>query len=171
MIINPDKAYCFSGHRPHKIDEHNFRLSSWARGAILYSIGEGIDIFITGMSEGWDLICAKEVLELKERYDIKLVCAIPHKNHDKTINSYNMEDYKKIIKKADYVHNVTGIKWFSRCEQIRNEWMVNNSCGQIVCWDGSRGGTFNCIKYADSVGKVRRHVLHPKQVNAEQKNS
>jgi uncharacterized phage-like protein YoqJ len=33
--------------------------------------------------------------------------------------------------------------------QIRNEWMVDNAHIVLALWDGSSGGTGNCIKYAN----------------------
>jgi len=32
--------------------------------------------------------------------------------------------------------------------QKRNEWMVDHSDYVIAVWDGSKGGTGNCVKYA-----------------------
>jgi uncharacterized phage-like protein YoqJ len=32
--------------------------------------------------------------------------------------------------------------------QVRNEWMVNHANILLALWDGSTGGTYNCIQYA-----------------------
>src|SRR3546814_19330873 len=37
--------------------------------------------------------------------------------------------------------------------QTRNEWMVDHADGVVALWDGSTGGTANCVAYADKVGK------------------
>jgi uncharacterized phage-like protein YoqJ len=37
--------------------------------------------------------------------------------------------------------------------QIRNEWMVDRCDKLIAVWDGSKGGTGNCVDYAKSVNK------------------
>lgn len=37
--------------------------------------------------------------------------------------------------------------------QVRNEYIVNNSDSMIAVHDGSKGGTYNCIKYAESLGR------------------
>lgn len=37
--------------------------------------------------------------------------------------------------------------------QKRNEYMVDLADRVIAVWDGSKGGTANCIKYAEKVGK------------------
>jgi len=37
--------------------------------------------------------------------------------------------------------------------QTRNIWMVDNCDLVLALWDGSDGGTGNCIKYANKIGK------------------
>jgi uncharacterized phage-like protein YoqJ len=37
--------------------------------------------------------------------------------------------------------------------QLRNEFMVNNSDIVIAVWDGTNGGTANCVKYAQVENK------------------
>ena len=32
--------------------------------------------------------------------------------------------------------------------QKRNEWIVDNSLRLLALWDGSKGGTANCVTYA-----------------------
>jgi Uncharacterized protein conserved in bacteria len=38
--------------------------------------------------------------------------------------------------------------------QVRNEWMVDHSERIAALWDGSKGGTGNCIKYAQNKNKT-----------------
>lgn len=44
--------------------------------------------------------------------------------------------------------------------QARNEWMVNNSTDVIAVWDGSPGGTANCVAYARSLD-TPVHLINP----------
>ena len=37
--------------------------------------------------------------------------------------------------------------------QTRNEWMVNHCDKLIAVWNGSDGGTGNCVNYAKSINK------------------
>ena len=47
--------------------------------------------------------------------------------------------------------------------QERNEWMVNNCDVLIAVWDGTSGGTANCVKYAESLQlDIRR--INPKEL-------
>jgi uncharacterized phage-like protein YoqJ len=40
----------------------------------------------------------------------------------------------------------------NRAMQRRNEWMVDRADKLVALWDGSWGGTFNCIEYARKKG-------------------
>jgi uncharacterized phage-like protein YoqJ len=37
--------------------------------------------------------------------------------------------------------------------QVRNMFMVDNANGILAMWDGTPGGTRNCLEYARSVGR------------------
>jgi uncharacterized phage-like protein YoqJ len=174
MEINVNKTFCFTGHRPNKLygynrfEEGNIKLRNAIKDSITYMyLVHGIDTFISGMALGWDLWAAEIVLELQNTYPIKLICAVPCKEHDAKFSYDDKKLYSYIIENANYVHNVTGLKYFPRCMQIRNKWMVNSSCGQIVGWDGTRGGTFNCINYANSKNKKNRITVNPKTLKVE----
>jgi uncharacterized phage-like protein YoqJ len=44
--------------------------------------------------------------------------------------------------------------------QKRNEYMVDHSDVVWAWWDGTEGGTANCIEYAEQQGKEIRNLLH-----------
>jgi nucleoside 2-deoxyribosyltransferase len=41
----------------------------------------------------------------------------------------------------------------AKCMQDRNIWMVDHCDALIAVWDGTSGGTANCVGYAKRVGK------------------
>jgi len=45
----------------------------------------------------------------------------------------------------------------------RSEWMVQNCDLLVAYWDGSDGGTGNCVKYAKSVGRDVA-IVNPKHM-------
>ena len=64
--------------------------------------------------------------------------------------------YRQLLKKAAEVVFVS--KRVSQLEisgamQLRNEWMVNNCTRLVALWDGTTGGTYNCVAYANSIKK------------------
>jgi len=173
MNIDINKTWCFTGHRPNKLygykkhAEGNLKLIDKLHDILIY-LHENfeIDTFISGMAIGWDLWSAMEVLNLKNKgYKLKLICAIPCKEQEKNYSIEDKSEYYNILNNADYIYNVTGINYSPLCMQIRNKWMVNNSSGQIACWDGSKGGTYNCIMYANKVLKTNRIIINPKNFN------
>lgn len=106
------------------------------------------------MALGVDTVFALAVLELKdEGYDIKLHCAIPCKNHSCKWIKESIDQYNDILSKADTVKLVSDEEYKSWLMQKRNEYMVDLADKVIVVWDGTKGGTANCVRYAEKVGK------------------
>ena len=51
--------------------------------------------------------------------------------------------------------------------QKRNEYMVDQSDKVIAVWDGSKSGTYNCIKYTKKQNK-EIIVINPKEIEVNQ---
>lgn len=104
---------------------------------------------ITGMALGVDTVFALAVLELKdEGYEIYLECAIPCKEQYKKWNKIDTDRWHEITSKADKVTFVSNCSYNDFVMQKRNVYMVDNSDEVISVWNGSKGGTKNCIDYA-----------------------
>lgn len=58
-----------------------------------------------------------------------------------------------IINESDEVYYVSEERYTHWCMNKRNEWMVDNSDLVIAVWDGTKGGTANCVRYAVKQGK------------------
>jgi uncharacterized phage-like protein YoqJ len=57
--------------------------------------------------------------------------------------------YQSILKnKLCSIQMVSFKEYDLDCMNKRNEWMVDNCDLLIAVWDGTSGGTANCIKYA-----------------------
>ena len=69
-----------------------------------------------------------------------------------TYNKDNDEMYVDIYQKISNTL-IPGDKLNFKAMQKRNEYMVDLADRVIVVWDGSKGGTANCVKYAENVGK------------------
>lgn len=159
-------ALCFTGHRPDKLNGYdpkdNKKLLWEISRAVEYSILEGVDTFISGMALGVDMWSALIVLKLKEKYPhIKLVCAIPCKNHSIKWNKKDQDLWVKITQAADEIVFVTETEYTHSCMQDRNEWMVDNSDTVLAVWDGTSGGTGNCVIYAQKE-KKEIEIINPK---------
>lgn len=102
------------------------------------------------MALGVDTIWA----ELALKHEVPLLCAVPCYNQHKRWPEKSQERYADILNHPlsclKYIHEG---EYNDKCMQIRNEWMVNECDLLVAVWDGSSGGTANCVKYAESVGK------------------
>ena len=146
-----------TGHRPNKMYGYNLSDSRWIDLKEKFKkllVENGCDEAITGMALGVDTVFALAVLELKtEGYSIKLHCAIPCKNHSCRWIKESVDLYNDILSKADTVKLVSDEEYKPWLMQKRNEYMVNLADKVIAVWDGSNGGTGNCVKYAKKIGK------------------
>lgn len=70
------------------------------------------------------------------------------------------ERYKKILHKADIVHDVSKEEYSKFCMNDRNKYMVEQSDVLIAVWNGKPSGTGNTVKMAKLSGKKIR-VVNP----------
>ncbi|MET3508274.1 SLOG family protein [Halalkalibacter oceani] len=160
MDFDINKTACFTGHRPSRLGSYdpysakNKLILYKLRDIIKEQISNGTDTFITGMALGIDQWAARIVLKLKTKHpNVKLIAAIPCINHSNKWNSQSKQEWQNIIDKCDSVHYVSEEEYTPWCMQKRNEWMVDNSSSVIAVHDGSKGGTYNCIKYAERMNR------------------
>lgn len=148
---------CVTGHRPSKLYGYNLRDLRWQRLKEKFKrilIENDCDEAITGMALGVDTVFALAVLELKsEGYNIKLHCAIPCRSYSCKWFKESVELYNDILSKADIVKLVANEEYNPWLLQERNEYMVDLADKVIAVYNGLGGGTANCIRYAEKVGK------------------
>lgn len=107
---------------------------------------------ISGMALGFDILAAKVCIDK----GIKFIAAIPGfwqpnrwpKDFIKEYHDIKIKAFKTVITDENpYEYAAWKLN-------KRNEWMVNNSNLVVACYDGSgKGGTYNCIRYAEKHGK------------------
>lgn len=149
---------CVTGHRPNKIygyDIHNKQWTELKKKFKKLLVKHNCDEAITGMALGVDTVFALAVLELKEEGNgnIKLHCAIPCINHSGKWNKESVVLYNYILSKADTVKLISDEEYKPWLMQKRNEYMVDLADKVIAVWDGSKGGTYNCVSYAEKRDK------------------
>lgn len=106
------------------------------------------------MALGVDQLYAQAALELKEEgYPVELYCAIPCQNHDCKWPDSSRKIYKEILKRADDIYLVTDAPYNAYLMQKWNDHMVDMSDEILAVWDGSAGGTENCVKYGREKNK------------------
>lgn len=154
----------FSGYRASKLpsggEEESVEIREIKRNLekeIASSYTAGFDTYMVGMAEGFDLIAAECVLELKKTHpDIKLIAVVPF--DDDKIHS---EKYNEVIRSADDVKTLS--KQFHKGTYLqRNEYLVDNSSKLICYYDGIAGGTEYTVDYANKKG-IQVVNLAPKE--------
>lgn len=137
----------FTGHRPDKLGGYTFPnpQAMWVIEHLYYVLDKlQPDKVITGMALGVDQWAAEVSIDL----DIPFVAAIPFPGQDRTWPEESKEKYKTLLDYADEVNYLYEGGYAAWKMQARNQWMVDNSDLVIAVWDGSEGGTSNCVKYA-----------------------
>lgn len=162
--FNIESAACATGHRPNKLggyypDNPTAKLVKSALAEmVLTAINNGFLSFISGGAQGVDQWFANIVLDYKKEIkEIKLIMAIPFSEQDKIWPEKAKQHWRWLCNQADYVHIVCDEGYANWKMQRRNEWMVDHSSLVFAIWDGSAGGTHNCIKYAR---KQKKPILH-----------
>jgi uncharacterized phage-like protein YoqJ len=150
---------CFTGHRPNKLNGYNAKDNKkllWGIHNEVVNLIEnrGVTTFINGLALGVDMWSAKIVIKLKEKYPhIKLISAIPCRNHPNRWPQASKNEWQYICDNSDEVVLVSDEEYQPYLMQVRNEWMCDKSDLVIAVWDGTPGGTGNCVKYAESKNK------------------
>jgi len=144
------KIIAVTGHRPSKLGGYSFinqlKLVSFA--TIQLDQLEPYKV-ITGMAQGWDQAVANACFIMKVPY----IAAVPFKGQERMWPEASQKVYNWLLENASEVVIVSGGAYKPWKMQVRNEWMVDNSKLVLSLWDGTPGGTANCVRYTKSKGK------------------
>lgn len=137
----------FTGHRPDKLGGYTLPNPTYIK--VCQSIEETLkelkpEKVISGMALGVDQWAAFIAYKLK----IPFIAAVPFNKQDAVWKNESKSSYAKLLAKAAEVVIVSEGEYSAHKLQIRNEWMVDRCDKLIAIWDGTPGGTGNCIKYA-----------------------
>lgn len=179
---------CFTGHRFDKLGggyDWNSKINLEIRNNLDRVLQTIIDKyknekfhFITGGALGFDQFATDSVIKLKNNNtdrDITLEIAIPFESQCKLWNKRDTDVYNEQLKLADkvtYVDTLEKYKIYGQEEGVyysskldkRNHYMVDNSDMVIAYFNNIRGGTYNCIKYAN---KNNKKVLNINKMKKE----
>jgi uncharacterized phage-like protein YoqJ len=160
------KTACFTGHRPNKLGGYNennpimLNVRRRLDSAITQAIRAGYTDFISGMALGVDIVAAEIVLDKKKEYEnIKLIAAVPFEGQEGNWPEHSQERWRKVMSQADEIVYVCEPGYAAWKMQKRNAWMVDNSQAIIAVWDGTKGGTGNCVEYAKKA-KHKPKIAH-----------
>jgi uncharacterized phage-like protein YoqJ len=145
----------FTGHRPNKLG--GYQPCSTADRVIARVREKLLELkptaAISGMALGFDQWSAEVCLEL----EIPFIAAVAFPGQELEWPWYSQQRYYTLIKKASQLHLVDLERPHTRWEaaqklHARNHWMVDHSDAIVAAWNGTPGGTAECVKYARKVG-------------------
>jgi len=142
----------FTGHRPDKLGGYKLPNPTYIK--VCQEIEKALtelkpEKVISGMALGVDQWAAYIAVKMK----IPFVAAIPFEKQESKWPLQSQETYHKLVKLASEQVIVSPGGYSAEKMQIRNKWMVDHCDKLIAIWDGTSGGTGNCVTYAKSVGK------------------
>jgi len=142
----------FTGHRPDKLGGYQIPNPTYRH--VCQQIDKVLrelkpDKIITGMALGVDQWAANIALKM----EIPYIAAVPFLGQEKAWPPSSQRVFNTLLKWASEVVIVSEGDYHPAKMQIRNEWMVDRADKVIAIWDGTKGGTGNCVDYAKSKNK------------------
>ena len=142
----------FTGHRPDKLG--GYKLPNPIYNSVCKQIESNLlelkpDTTISGMALGIDQWAAYICFKLK----IPFIAAVPFKGQEKAWPMSSQITYHQLLKKASEQVIVCEGSYSAVKMQTRSQWMVDRCNILLAVYDGSGGGTANCINYAKSLRK------------------
>lgn len=165
---DPAHTCCFSGSRPEKLgfdwqrEPYFFDvLRTDLRAAIRHAVDLEYRRFITGMSRGFDLWAAEEVINLQRAFPhLQLIAAIPFAGMETRWESYWRDLYTQVCEHCDYESHLSD-RFLPGCYHARDEYMVRHS-SRVICWNnGTSGGTAYTCQYAERRGITLDNIHRP----------
>jgi uncharacterized phage-like protein YoqJ len=148
MVING------SGHRPNKLGGYevdtNERLIALARQELIAWQPSRV---ISGMALGFDQALTQAAIDLSIPFD----AAVPFPGQEQYWPFGAQRYYSDLLKKAATV-NIISEAYSREAMQLRNVWMVDRSNRVLALWNGTPGGTADCLAYARSIGRPITNV-------------
>lgn len=142
-----------TGHRPSKLGGYGpspiqVAVRAGIRRELRIRDPETLEV-ISGMALGFDQWLFEEALAL----DIPVTAAVPFEGQENMWPAESQRHYRDLLARAWRVEVISPGGYSAAKMHIRNHWMVDNSTLLLSAWDGSPGGTAECLAYARSKGR------------------
>lgn len=142
----------FTGHRPNKLG--GYKIPNPTYNKVCQEIDKALkelkpEKVISGMALGIDQWAAAVAYKLH----IPFIAAIPFEGQEKAWPEESQKAFRLLRRLACEEVIVSEGGYSASKMQVRNEWMVDHCDLLIAVWDGTEGGTGNCVKYAESIDR------------------
>jgi uncharacterized phage-like protein YoqJ len=135
-----------AGHRPDKVGGYGpSRIQDYVRSQIEIRLRNlEPKLVMTGMALGVDQWSA----EIADKLAIPFLAAVPFEGQERAWPLAAQEHYHMLLKKAARVVIVSPGGYTAHKMQVRNVYIVDHVDSMIGVWNGTDGGTANCLRYA-----------------------
>ncbi len=145
------RTCCFTGHR-HLPENQKKEIAERLEKAVIALIHAGYLYFGAGGALGFDTLCAKTVLRLRQSFsEIKLILVLPCVSQADRWLPEDRAVYREIMEQADKVV-YTSREYTRDCMFKRNRHWVDNSSACICYLTKTTGGTAYTVEYARKHG-------------------
>lgn len=138
------------GHRPNKLGGYGPKvyrdLVRLAEAYLDLAKPSGI---ISGMALGWDQAWADAGINKR----VPVHAAVPFIGQESRWPKESQDNFNRILKQCASVTIVCEGAYSAQKMQTRNEWMADKADRVCALWDGTAGGTGNCVRYVESISK------------------
>ena len=156
----------FTGHRPNKLGGYRRQslLGNKVKRSIYNFLLDKKDQYedlkiISGMALGVDQWAAQSAICL----EIPFIAAIPFEGMETKWPKESQLTFHEILLQADDIVEISEPPFLAWKMHLRNRWMVNNCDELVAYWDGSDGGTANCVNYAQEEHK-KITIINPRDL-------
>lgn len=139
-----------TGHRPDKLGGYDDAVMLRVLKLAFDWLDENKpDHVISGGALGWD----QQLANAAKTLEIPYTMALPFEGFEDRWQARDKKRLANLIKSATQVCYICDPGYAGWKMQKRNEWMVDNCDTILALWNGTSGGTGNCISYANKKGK------------------
>lgn len=157
-----------TGHRPNKLDGYNLdtRFYKQMRQHLMQIICYYLDrydqvVCHSGMALGADTVWSEAIANMRFRFGsrVRFVAHVPCRNQESRWPEQSQRHYHKVLSHSDDVV-IYSDHYTPSCMQDRNIGMVDAADLLLAIWDGTPGGTGNCVRAAKE-RNVQIHQIQP----------
>lgn len=144
-----------TGHRPTKLgsydsnSETRVKIKQKIKQILTHYSKDKTIIGISGMALGADMDFCHCCIDL----GIEYIAYVPFHGQESMWPQASQDEYKKLLEKAKEIKIISNGSYSPKKMQIRNIAMCDDCDMAIAIFDGSKGGTYNCVSYLEKENK------------------
>lgn len=155
-MVAPGEIIAATGHRPNKLGGYGPRAEGKVIEFATYWIAQHRPrAMVLGMALGWDTACAIACVSL----GVPFIAAIPFRGQEQRWPDHASLRYHKLLSASAELVVVSSVATIEAMS-ARNRWMVDNCSHLVALWNGTPGGTKNCVQYAEVVDRPYSNPWH-----------